>query len=77
MPWGLPTRDENSDVRSGYNYDISASPKPVIGMMNNLVYGGEPVLASSLDFRLGCEDARFRLLAPAYGRINSTWTLPN
>jgi Enoyl-CoA hydratase/isomerase/Aminotransferase class-V len=24
-----------------------------------------------------CEDARFRFLAAAYGRINSTWTLPN
>jgi cyclase len=35
------------------------------------------VLASSLDMRVGCEDSRFRFLAAAYGRINSTWTLPN
>jgi enoyl-CoA hydratase len=35
------------------------------------------VLASSLDMRIGCEDSRFRFLAAAYGRINSTWTLPN
>ena len=36
-----------------------------------------PVLASSLDIRIGCEVTRFRFLAAAYGRINSTWTLPN
>jgi enoyl-CoA hydratase/carnithine racemase len=27
--------------------------------------------------RIGCERTRFRFLAAAYGRINSTWTLPN
>jgi hypothetical protein len=27
--------------------------------------------------RVGCEDSPFRFLAAAYGRINSTWTLPN
>jgi enoyl-CoA hydratase/carnithine racemase len=27
--------------------------------------------------RLGCEHSSFRFLAAAYGRINSTWTLPN
>ena len=58
-------------------YEISASPKPVIGMMNGLAYGGGAVLASSLDFRLGCENTSFRFLATAYGRINCTWTLPN
>jgi len=34
-------------------------------------------LASSLDMRVGCENSKFRFLAAAYGRINSTWTLPN
>ncbi len=58
-------------------YEISASPKPVIGMMNGLAYGGGAVLASCLDMRLGCENTRFRFLAVAYGRINSTWTLTN
>ena len=38
---------------------------------------GGAVLASSLDMRIGCENSRFRFLAAAYGRINSTWTLPN
>jgi len=59
------------------SYEISACAKPVIGMMNGLAYGGAAVLASSLDMRVGCEASRFRFLAAAYGRINSTWTLPN
>lgn len=58
-------------------YDISASLIPVIGMINGIAYGGAAVLASSLDMRVGCEDTKFRFLAAAYGRINSTWTLPN
>jgi enoyl-CoA hydratase len=64
-------------TRSRGSYELSASPKPVVGMMNGLAYGGGGVLASSLDFRIGCEHASFRFLAAAYGRINSTWTLPN
>jgi enoyl-CoA hydratase len=59
------------------SYEISACLKPTIGMMNGLAYGGAAVLASSLDMRVGCERTRFRFLAAAYGRINSTWTLPN
>jgi enoyl-CoA hydratase/carnithine racemase len=59
------------------SYEISACPKPTIGMINGLAYGGAAVLASSLDMRVGCEHSRFRFLAAAYGRINSTWTLPN
>lgn len=59
------------------SYDIAASTKPTIGMMNGLAYGGAAVLASSLDMRIGCEATKFRFLAAAYGRINSTWTLPN
>src|SRR5436190_12163229 len=46
-------------------------------MLNGLAYGGAAVLASSFDMRVGCEDTKFRFLAAAYGRINSTWTLPN
>jgi enoyl-CoA hydratase/carnithine racemase len=58
-------------------YEISACLKPTIGMMNGLAFGGAAVLSSSLDMRVGCEDTKFRFLAAAYGRINSTWTLPN
>jgi enoyl-CoA hydratase/carnithine racemase len=64
-------------IRSRGGYELSACHKPIIGMMNGLAYGGGAVLASSLDIRLGCEHCRFRFLAAAYGRINSTWTLPN
>jgi enoyl-CoA hydratase len=69
--------DERNAVRSRGSYEISACPKPTIGMINGLAYGGAGVLASSLDMRVGCEHASFRFLAAAYGRINSTWTLPN
>src|SRR5262249_59570614 len=58
-------------------YEIAASARPTTGMINGLAYGGAAVLASSLDMRVGCEGSRFRFLAAAYGRINSTWTLPN
>jgi len=70
-------RDAMSAPRARGSYDISACPAPTIGMMNGLAYGGAAVLASSLDMRVGCEHSRFRFLAAAYGRINSTWTLPN
>ena len=69
--------DARTSVRSRGSYEIGACPKPTIGMINGLAYGGAAVLASSLDMRVGCEHASFRFLAAAYGRINSTWTLPN
>src|SRR3989475_4249416 len=68
---------ERGALRARRSYEISACPKPTIGMINGLAYGGAGVLASSLDMRVGCEHASFRFLAAAYGRINSTWTLPN
>jgi enoyl-CoA hydratase len=69
--------DARGAVRARGSYEIAACPKPTIGMINGLAYGGAAVLASSLDMRVGCEHASFRFLAAAYGRINSTWTLPN
>ena len=69
--------DARTAVRNRGSYEISACAKPTIGMINGLAYGGAAVLASSLDMRVGCEHAQFRFLAAAYGRINSTWTLPN
>jgi enoyl-CoA hydratase/carnithine racemase len=57
------------------SYEIAACAKPTIGMINGLAYGGAAVLASSLDMRIGCEGTKFRFLAAAYGRINSTWSL--
>ena len=70
-------REDQDQRRSRGTYEISSSLKPVIGMMNGLAYGGAAVLSSSLDIRIGCERTSFRFLAAAYGRINSTWTLPN
>lgn len=70
-------RHQMSAVRTRGSYEISACSKPTIGMMNGLAYGGAAVLSSSLDMRIGCENTKFRFLAAAYGRINSTWTLPN
>jgi enoyl-CoA hydratase/carnithine racemase len=69
--------DARGAVRARASYEIAACPKPTIGMINGLAYGGAAVLASLLDMRVGCEHASFRFLAAAYGRINSTWTLPN
>jgi len=69
--------DRMNSERSRGSYELSACPLPTIGMMNGLAYGGGAVLASSLDMRIGCEATQFRFLAAAYGRINSTWTLPN
>jgi enoyl-CoA hydratase/carnithine racemase len=69
--------DARNAVRARGSYEVAACPKPTIGMMNGLAYGGAAVLASSLDMRIGCEHSSFRFLAAAYGRINSTWTLPN
>jgi enoyl-CoA hydratase/carnithine racemase len=71
--------EELAQLRGGRHnsLDIAICTKPTIGMMNGLAYGGAAVLASSLDMRIGCEDSKFRFLAAAYGRINSTWTLPN
>jgi len=71
------TQEDLDARRSRGSYEIAASGKPTIGMINGLAYGGAAVLASSLDMRVGCEDSRFRFLAAAYGRVNSTWTLPN
>src|SRR5215470_4579468 len=71
------TQEELDTRRGRGSYDIAANAKPTIGMINGLAYGGAAVLASSLDMRVGCENTRFRFLAAAYGRINSTWTLPN
>ena len=72
------SQEELDAKRDGKDrYEIAACSKPTIGMMNGLAYGGAAVLASSLDMRVGCEGTTFRFLAAAYGRINSTWTLPN
>lgn len=64
------------DVRYQCNWHVAECRKPTIGALNGLAYGGGALLASSVDMRVGCERTSFRFLAAAYGRLNSTWTLP-
>ena len=72
------SEEELDRLRTGrFSLDLGLCTKPTIGMMNGLAFGGAAVLASSFDMRVGCEHTKFRFLAAAYGRINSTWTLPN
>ena len=59
------TDEQQEARRTRGSFEISASAKPTIGMMNGLAYGGAGVLASSLDMRIGCEDTKFRFLAAA------------
>ncbi len=63
-------------LRAEYSWHIAAARKPTIGALNGLAFGGGAVLASSFDIRVGCERTRFRFLAVQYGRVNSTWSLP-
>lgn len=73
------TEEERQQRRAGrpsVPYEVAISPKPTIGMMNGLAYGGGSALAGALDFRIGCERSTFRFLYAAYGRIGSTWDLP-
>ena len=62
-------------AENGWN--LANSRTPTIGALNGLCYGGGAVMASSFDIRIGCERTTFRFLAVTYGRLNSTWTLPN
>ncbi|MEE9203169.1 MAG: enoyl-CoA hydratase/isomerase family protein, partial [Dehalococcoidia bacterium] len=63
-------------ARYQYAWHLATCPKPTIGAINGLAYGGGALLATTVDMRVGCENSRFRFLAAQYGRVNSTWTLP-
>ncbi len=65
-----------SETRGNISWHIASYPKPLIGAVNGLAYGGAALLSSSLDLRIGCERTQFRFLAASYGRVNSTWSLP-
>jgi enoyl-CoA hydratase/carnithine racemase len=67
---------ERQTFRNRANWHIATFPKPIIGAINGLAYGGAALLTSMLDIRLGCERTKFRFLAASYGRVNSTWSLP-
>ena len=67
---------ERQQRRGEISWHIADYPKPLIGAINGLAYGGAALLSSSLDIRIGCEKTQFRFLAASYGRVNSTWSLP-
>ena len=63
-------------IRYRVHWRVASCKKPIIGAINGLCYGGATVLATSLDFLIGCEKSTFKFLAASYGQINATWTLP-
>ena len=69
-------RDLGAAERSKYTWRLATCYKPVIGALNGLCYGGGTVLATAMDFLLGCERTSFRFLAVNYGQMNATWSLP-
>ena len=69
-------RDEAAAERAGYTWHMATCTKPVIGAINGLCYGGGTVMATSMDFLIGCEKSSFRFLAVNYGQLNATWSLP-
>jgi 2-(1,2-epoxy-1,2-dihydrophenyl)acetyl-CoA isomerase len=69
-------RTAGAQERSGYTWHLATATKPVIGAINGLCYGGGTVMATSLDFLVGCESSSFRFLAVNYGQMNATWSLP-
>ena len=70
-------RDAAAAERAEYTWRLAASPLPLIGAVNGLCYGGGTVMATSLDFLIGCDKTSFRFLAVNYGQMNATWSLPN
>ena len=69
-------RDQAAAERAQYTWRMATCAKPLIGAVNGLCYGGGTVLATSLDFLIGCEKSSFRFLAVNYGQLNATWSLP-
>ena len=70
-------RDEAAAERAEYTWRMASCPKPIIGAVNGLCYGGGTVMATSMDFLIGCDKSSFRFLAVNYGQMNATWSLPN
>ncbi len=69
-------RPQISAERTEYTWHVATCYKPIIGAINGLCYGGGTVLATSMDFLIGCERTSFRFLAVNYGQMNATWSLP-
>ncbi|HCL25896.1 MAG TPA: enoyl-CoA hydratase/isomerase family protein [Dehalococcoidia bacterium] len=69
-------RAAGAAARAEYTWHLAISSKPIIGAINGLCYGGGTVMATGLDFLMGCEKTSFRFLAVNYGQLNATWSLP-
>ena len=69
-------RDAAAAERAQYTWRMATCSKPIIGAINGLCYGGGTVMATSMDFLIGCEKSSFRFLAVNYGQLNATWSLP-
>lgn len=69
-------REQVQEERASYTWHLATCTKPVIGAVNGLCYGGGTVMATSMDFLVGCERTSFRFLAVNYGQLNATWSLP-
>ena len=69
-------RPQISAEKTEYTWRLATFSKPIIGAINGLCYGGGTVLATSMDFLVGCERTSFRFLAVNYGQMNATWSLP-
>ena len=69
-------REEAQRERSQYTWHLTTASKPIIGAINGLCYGGGTVMATAMDFLVGCERTSFRFLAVNYGQMNATWSLP-
>ncbi len=67
---------EYQERRNETFWYVGNYPKPIIGAINGLAFGGGALLTSGLDIRIGCEHSSFRFLAASYGRVNSSWSLP-
>ena len=73
----LEETEAATEIRYMAQWRMATCRKPIIGAINGLCYGGGTVLATTLDFLVGCERSNFRFLAVAYGQLNTTWTLAN
>ena len=69
-------REEAQRERAHYTWHLTTSSKPIIGAINGLCYGGGTVMATAMDFLVGCQRTSFRFLAVNYGQMNATWSLP-
>ena len=67
---------ERGSRSADQSWHLATCLKPTIGAINGLAYGGAALMSSTFDIRIGCERTSFRFLGVAYGRVNSTWTLP-